>query len=66
MLHTLGGQPGEECLLLLGPVDNRSAGRFGDLDPTRDAPPGSPDSGCVAIDCVAAAGSVAMNSMSPS
>jgi CRP/FNR family cyclic AMP-dependent transcriptional regulator len=26
MLHTLVGQPGEECLLLLGPVDNRSAG----------------------------------------
>ena len=38
MLHTLGGQPGEECLLLLGPVDNRSAGFFYDLDPTRDAP----------------------------
>src|SRR6478752_3384189 len=38
MLHTLGGQPGEGCLLLLGPVDNRSAGRFGDLDPIRDAP----------------------------
>src|SRR6478672_3929867 len=38
MLHTLGGQPGEECLLLLGPVDNGSAGRFGDLDPIRDAP----------------------------
>jgi hypothetical protein len=31
MLHTLVVQPGEECLLLLGPVDNRSAGRFGDL-----------------------------------
>ena len=27
MLHTLGGRPGEECILLLGPVDNGSAGR---------------------------------------
>jgi hypothetical protein len=37
MLHTLVGQRGEEDLLLLGPVDNRSARRFYDLDPTRDA-----------------------------
>jgi hypothetical protein len=26
MLHTLGGQPGEQCLLPLGPIDNGSAG----------------------------------------